>query len=114
MIVRVVDFLAQVIGMFGVGIILWGVGTSFLRFLDAERKYITDQALPGEREKLRQGLGFYILLGLEFLIAADMIRTISRPSLQEVAVLAGIVLIRTVINFSLNREVSFDSRRKKA
>ena len=53
--------------------------------------------------------GRSILLGLEFLVAADIIRTVAlQPSLQNVAVLGLIVLIRTFLSFSL--EVEIDGR----
>jgi uncharacterized membrane protein len=44
-------------------------------------------------------------LGLEFLIAADIIRTIIRPTLEELAILGGIVVIRTVISYFLGKEI---------
>jgi uncharacterized membrane protein len=54
----------------------------------------------------RYRLGRAIILGLEFLVAADILRTIStRPTLEEVAVLGGIVLIRTFLSFSLEVEL---------
>lgn len=55
---------------------------------------------------LRQNLGRAILLGLEFLVAADIIRTVSTvPTLRQVAVLGGIVLIRTFLSFTLEVEL---------
>lgn len=54
----------------------------------------------------RQALGKAILLGLEFLVAADIVRTVSHvPSLRQVAVLGGIVLIRTFLSFTLEVEL---------
>ena len=53
----------------------------------------------------REDLGKGILLGLEFLVAADIVRTVSHvPSLEQVAVLGGIVLIRTFLSFTLEVE----------
>lgn len=55
----------------------------------------------------RQQLGRSILLGLEFLVAADIIRTVAvTPDASSVAVLGGIVLIRTFLSFSLELEVT--------
>lgn len=65
----------------------------------------------GERiyEEFRSTLGRSILLGLEFLVAADIVGTVAiEPTLQSLAVLAGIVLIRTFLSFSL--EVEIDGR----
>jgi uncharacterized membrane protein len=55
----------------------------------------------------RQQLGRSVLLGLELLVAADIIRTVAvTPTLTGVAVLAGIVVIRTFLSFSLELEIS--------
>jgi uncharacterized membrane protein len=57
--------------------------------------------------RLRQQLGRTILLGLELLVAADIIRTVAiTPTVQSVVVLAGIVLIRTFLSFSLELEIT--------
>jgi uncharacterized membrane protein len=54
----------------------------------------------------RQGLGRAILLGLEFLVAADIIRTIAvSPTFYSVGVLGLIVVIRTFLSFSLELEI---------
>lgn len=71
-------------------------------------------AIPRLRRKtgdvyrvFRQQLGRSILLGLEFLVAADIIRTVAvTPDARSVAVLGGIVLIRTFLSFSLQLEVT--------
>jgi uncharacterized membrane protein len=56
--------------------------------------------------RFRQDVGRAILLGLEVLVAADIIRTVAvTPTLTSVAVLAGIVLIRTFLSFSLQVEL---------
>jgi len=64
----------------------------------------------GSRETLvaafRSNLGQSILLGLEFLVAADIVNTVAvEPTVQSLIVLAGIVLIRTFLSFSLEVEI---------
>jgi uncharacterized membrane protein len=55
---------------------------------------------------LRNTLGSAILLGLEVLVAADLIRTItSKPSLEDALILGLIVLIRTVLSMSIQIEI---------
>lgn len=55
---------------------------------------------------LRTTLGSAILLGLEVLVAADLIRTItSKPSLEDAAILGLIVLIRTLLSMSIQIEI---------
>ena len=57
-------------------------------------------------ERLRRSLGRVILLGLEVLIVADIVRTVVvDTTLESVAVLGGVVLIRIVLSFSLEVEI---------
>ena len=57
-------------------------------------------------QRYRANLGMAILLGLELLVAADIIDTIALPlSLESVGLLAGIVLIRTFLSWSLEVEI---------
>jgi uncharacterized membrane protein len=54
----------------------------------------------------RQRLGRGMVLGLEFLLAADILRSVrSIPTLRDMAVLGAIVVIRTVLSFSLEVEL---------
>jgi len=60
----------------------------------------------GAYRQLRQTLGRVILLGLEVLIVGDIVRTIVvDPTVQSVAVLGMIVIIRIVLSFSLEVEI---------
>jgi uncharacterized membrane protein len=55
----------------------------------------------------RQQLGQTILLGLELLVAGDIVRTVAAsPTLTSVAILAAIVFIRTFLSFSLEVEIT--------
>jgi len=57
-------------------------------------------------EQYRRSLGRSILLGLEFLVAADIIKTVAvTPTFTSVGVLALIVLIRTFLSWSLQLEI---------
>lgn len=61
---------------------------------------------PGAYTELRSNLGRVILLGLEVLIVGDIIRTIAvDPTLENVAVLGAIVVIRILLSFSLEVEI---------
>ena len=58
-------------------------------------------------ESLRRHLGRSILLGLEFLVAGDIVRTVAvEPTLENVGVLAIIVLVRTGLSFVLELEIT--------
>lgn len=69
---------------------------------------VTWKRTDGSRafKTLRDSLGGAILLGLELLVAADIVKTVtSTPSLTDAAVLGLIVLIRTVLSISIEIEV---------
>src|SRR3954468_15271719 len=62
---------------------------------------------PGVYPRYRQSLGRSILLGLELLVAGDIIRTVAgTPDLRSVAVLGGVGAIRTFLSFSIELEVN--------
>ena len=78
----------------------------FVAFGFAIATYRRTHALPPTYRVLRQTFGGVILLGLEILVAGDLIRTVAiAPTLENVAVLGLIVLIRTFLSFSLEIEI---------
>lgn len=90
----------------GIGIIVVGAFGSLAIFLT---RLARGQPRDANVAAFRSSLGRSILLGLEFLVAADIINTVGvEPTLQSLSVLAGIVLIRTFLSFSL--EVEIDGR----
>ena len=103
---EILHMTSNVIGIVGVVIIVWGIILITFRLLKLEIKRFKQKSIYRERETLRHQLGSYLLLGLEFLIAADIIGTITHPTLNDMAVLGSIVLIRTVISYFLEREVA--------
>lgn len=54
---------------------------------------------------IRLNLGRILILGLEFIVAADLIGTTTTPDYYAIGLAAIIVLIRTLLSFSLNREL---------
>jgi len=103
--VNILEYISIGIGIVGIFIVLWGVIVGLVEFIRAQLAHFGRQKKSLPLEKIRIDLGRYLLLGLEFLIAADIIRTIVKPSLEEVAVLVAIVAIRTVISYFLNKEI---------
>ena len=103
---KVVNFVSIVVGAAAVSLICWGVFVSLVEFVRLEIQRHKGANTCYQRELLRHHLGSYLLLGLEVLIAADVIHTLIKPTLEEVAVLGAIVVIRTILSFFLNREIS--------
>jgi|SRR5215469_13656862 len=99
----VMDHVAQGFEALGAAILVVGVIWSFvLAAVAARRSGWTAQAYL----VLRQAFGGTLLLGLEVLVAADLLRTVAvAPSLNNVYVLGLIVVIRTFLSFSLETEI---------
>ncbi len=86
-----------------------GVALIALGLLFALSRLVVGLNLPDAYKTLRQHIGRAILLGLEVLVAADIIRTVAvTPTAESVMVLAGIVAIRTFLSISL--QVELDGR----
>ena len=100
---------SHVVGIIGVLVILWGVLVATIATVRVELRALRRERARRDKLLLRQQLGSSLLLGLEFLIAADVVRTVVQPTLEEVAILGGIVAIRTVISYFLHREMAEDT-----
>lgn len=61
-------------------------------------------------ESVRLTLGRWLALALEFLLAADILKTAVAPTWDEIGQLAAIILIRTALNFFLQREIDLANR----
>jgi uncharacterized membrane protein len=99
---EVVDKIGMTIDGIGVAVIVIGAAIAFV--FSAIRLYRHDADVY---RRFREQLGQTILLGLELLVAADIIRTVAAsPTLTSVAILAAIVAIRTFLSFSLEVEIT--------
>lgn len=98
----VIEKIGMTIDAAGVVVIVTGAAIAFV--FAAVRRSRRDSDVY---RRFRQQLGQTILLGLELLVAADIVRTVAAsPSLTSVAILAAIVLIRTFLSFSLEVEIT--------
>lgn len=97
---NIVETVGLTIDGAGVFVIVLGLLTAASRFLLSAR--VTEDPY----RRLRQDIGRGILLGLELLVAADIIRTVAvAPTMQGVLVLGLIVLIRTFLSMALQVEL---------
>jgi uncharacterized membrane protein len=100
---RLMEPVATALELFGVFVIVAGIIWATARFLlrdlrsgDGVRAY----------ERYRANLGRGILLGLEILVGADIVATVTAPlTFRSVGLLGLIVLIRTFLSFSLETEI---------
>jgi uncharacterized membrane protein len=98
-IVQIIEVAALAIEVLAVGLIVYVIATASYRFF-------TDRKVPGEADtrfyRYKERLGKSLLLGLEILVAADIVRTVAlEPSFENVGVLGLLVLIRTFLSWSL-------------
>ncbi len=98
-----IGVVGEIIDIVGVVVIATGALIGVVRFLrDLSRQVQIVDAYG----RLRTFLGRSLLLGLEFLVAGDVIKTVAvEPTLDSVVVLAIIVLVRTVLSLSIDVEV---------
>ena len=100
----VIETVGAVVDAVGVAAVVIGILVSSAMAASA---MLRRQPAESIYSRFGQRLGRSILLGLELLVAADIIRTVAvTPSLRSVGVLALIVLIRTFLSFSLELEIS--------
>jgi len=109
MTLEIFDTIAVIVGVAGSGIIIWGAAITVFYFLKTEIAHLREGDTLKEREYTRFRFGSYLLLGLDFMLAADIIHTIHNPALNELYILALIVAIRSVISFFLTREMKESS-----
>jgi uncharacterized membrane protein len=87
------------IDAFGVLIIVLGIAWSTYRFLQRRME-------EGDYDAYKIRIGRSLLLGLEVLVAADIVKTIAiEPTFMSLGVLAGLVLVRTFLSWTLVLEI---------
>lgn len=101
---RIVEAVGKAVDGVGVAVIVLGVSWALVR-------YAIGLGRPRERSdsyrETRRSVGRAVLLGLEVLVAGDIIRTVAvSPSFTSVGILAVIVGIRTFLSFTLEMEIS--------
>jgi uncharacterized membrane protein len=100
---RIAETVGQVLDLGGVAVIALGALIATVLFLIRVRGR---DRFDAAYRTYRQSLGRAILLGLEFLVAGDIIRTVAvSPTFRSVGVLAVIVVIRTFLSLSLQVEL---------
>lgn len=108
-------YIAMGIGISGSFVIAWGVMYALFLFFKTEYKKLSGHEVISNEEKTRSQLSSYLLLGLDFMLAADIIHTIHNSTVNELYALGMIVIIRTVMSYFLNKELlqcNYDKRKQ--
>src|SRR5215831_8069845 len=83
-------------------LILIGACEAFLTMIS---RFVSRRFTVGTRKEVLVRFGIWLLLGLEFELAADIIRTAIAPSWNDIGQLASIATIRTVLNHFLEKDI---------
>ena len=102
---EMVDLMVRLIEACGAVVIMIGAIVAIVKFAVALSKRNINQF-----SAVRLSLARFLVLGLEFQLAADVLRTAISPSFEEIGKLAAIATIRTVLNYFLNREIAQEQR----
>ena len=98
-----IEHLATALELAGVAMIVLGTVLATAIFI---RSVLGRDEARGAYKRYRANLGRGILLGLELLVGADIIATVTAPlTLESVGLLGAVVLIRTFLSFSLETEI---------
>lgn len=101
----VLVFIQHVVSLIGILTIASGVLIASARYL----YFVFTGQISGKQgahlNVIRLDLGRVLILGLEFIVAGDLIGTTTTPDYYEVGLLAIIVVIRTILSFSINKEL---------
>lgn len=100
-----IKYLEHFLSGISILILVIGVLRALVGFIKNEVAKENDKLRAKNINVIKNILGSYVLLSLEVLIAADIIQTIMDPSLNDVLILGGIVVIRTVISYFLGKEI---------
>ncbi|MBY0291984.1 MAG: DUF1622 domain-containing protein [Alphaproteobacteria bacterium] len=100
------------INLVGIIVVFWGFVVAAMAFARMKLHRHSVVFFLKEANEIRAVLGTYILFGLEFMIAGDIIHTFVKPNQEDLIVLGSIVAIRTVISYFLGKEVE-DARRER-
>ncbi|MFB1299393.1 DUF1622 domain-containing protein [Mycobacterium sp. pW049] len=96
-----VDLMVRLIEACGAVVIMIGAVVAIAKFVVALGRRDINRF-----SSVRLTLARFLVLGLEFQLAADVLRTAISPSFEEIGKLAAIAAIRTVLNYFLNREIA--------
>lgn len=96
-----VDLMVRLIEGCGAIVIMIGAVVAMVKFAIA-----LVQRNINQFSAVRLSLARFLVLGLEFQLAADVLRTAISPSFEEIGKLAAIAAIRTILNYFLNREIA--------
>jgi uncharacterized membrane protein len=95
-----ISFALNIIGAF---IVIFGIVLSLFEFF--KKEIFARREAVKLNEVIRLKLGSYLVLGLEFFIAGDIVKTIITPTWESLGMLGAVVIIRTILSYFLTKDL---------
>lgn len=108
-----VEEVAFYISVLSMLVISYGSLLAILNFIRNEIRRANGKFSFMTLNMIKINFSYYLLLGLDFLIASDVIRTIVENTMEELTILGVSVVIRTVLSYFLGKEMTDDTAMRK-
>lgn len=103
---QVVNLLVRVVEIAGAVVIFSGAAVAFAHFC----VIVATSRDPKKFNPVRLTLGRFLIVGLEFQLASDLLRTAVAPSYDQIGKLAAVAAIRTGLDYFIGRELAAEER----
>lgn len=110
LLVQWVGYVVPWIEALGIVMVLWGILGALAGLVQRGWSALAKHAAQKDLGAIRLAMGEKMVLGLEFFLAGDIVQTIVVPTWNSLAILGGIVAVRTVIVYFLNLELNRGAR----
>ncbi len=105
LLVQWVGYAVPWIEVLGIFVVLWSILEALAGLAQRAWSLLAQRAARRDLSTIRLAMGEKMVLGLEFFLAGDIVQTIVVPTWESLAILGGIVVIRTVLVYFLNVEL---------
>jgi uncharacterized membrane protein len=109
--IRSAETAARFVEAAAVLVIAFGAAEAFVKLVPL---FLKPSAPHGARKAIWRRFGVWLLLGLEFALAADIIGSVVSPTWEDIGQLGAIAVIRTFLNYFLERDLEEAGRREEA
>lgn len=98
----IVEVFSFLLGIAGIGIIVWGASKAAAHFL----LFHLHGRYEGDLHTIRLSFSHHLLLGIDFFVGKDIIELVLTPGLADLLVLLTVIIIRVILGYHLNKDVA--------
>ncbi|MDW7649771.1 MAG: DUF1622 domain-containing protein [Bacillota bacterium] len=100
---NLIQVLIHILEIFGVIVIIYGATLAFFRFVRTRQ----------EGREMRLTFAFYLVFGLEFKLAAEILHTVIARTTEELIVIGAIIILRAILNYIIHWEIRQETYEKE-